>query len=360
VARDQAEVFGSSDPDLVYTRIEMADAYIDQRNTREAEHLCQSVLLDLNQSDKEDPKTWLSAVTALANAWVKLKKYPQAAELYRQALDSQAAREIAGLPDILLIKHDLGLCLLKLDEFSEAERLFAEVIPARTTLLGPTHNFTLNSRRGLAIARFHLGKYDAAETEYREVLAQQIKDRPDDEDSQLTRSNLIVLLTECELFEEAGQELELLVAHYERPGARRDRRGMAYHNLGENYMQMELPEFAVPALEHALQEKLDYNGEKASTTHLTMLTLGQALMSAHEYGEARSVLESTLALAERYQPDQDEKIALFRGVLGYCLAKTGKRSEGLTMMADSSQNLSGNRSYQDLIETYSSLVKAMD
>lgn len=149
-----------------------------------------------------------STLLALNNLAVNMHTYPlarleacgsdnEAVALGRKVL---AAREQLLGPkhiDVLEILGNLGDFLAEVEEYEEAEEFYSKAISAREEVFGPGNPWTLTNMHNLAVCYSHQGKYAEALKINKAVLSSRIEILGEDHiDTLMSRSNLA-----CELVE---------------------------------------------------------------------------------------------------------------------------------------------------------------
>ncbi|KAL9013506.1 MAG: hypothetical protein Q9173_001803 [Seirophora scorigena] len=143
-----------------------------------------------------------STLLALNNLAVNMHTHPLA-RLEARGSDNEAvalgrkvlaARQQLFGPkhiDVLEILGNLGDFLAEVEEFEEAEEFYSKAISAREELFGPGNPWTLTNMHNLAVCYSHQGKYAEAIKINKAVLSSRIKTLGEDHiDTLMSRSNL--------------------------------------------------------------------------------------------------------------------------------------------------------------------------
>ena len=119
--------------------------------------------------DPPDAELLEVAALEVAGALRRSQRDPsRAAELYRDALDSQVARLGESDPATMRTMSGLGLCLVELNEFAEGTALLRRVLSYRRRALGEHHPTTLTSMDQVGWALVERQDYSSAERLLRE------------------------------------------------------------------------------------------------------------------------------------------------------------------------------------------------
>jgi tetratricopeptide (TPR) repeat protein len=98
----------------------------------------------------------------LANSYYYLGRYPEAIELYEQALALRKAKLGPDHPDTLFSMHNLANGYAALRRYADAIRLREETLALRKAKLGPDHPQTLQSMNNLANSYYDVGRHPEA------------------------------------------------------------------------------------------------------------------------------------------------------------------------------------------------------
>jgi len=316
-------------------------------NTKAKAHAVDLFQNDSNKSSFEKASNYV----ILANVLMAERHFEQAAELYEVAIRLFSYAVPKDYPDRLLAMSNLGLCYNEINRPAEAVVLLEKAFRGRLRKLGPTHRFTLKTRRGLARATHLSGDIPLAEVRYRDLITDAAKYLGEDDlITRLTRNNYAVLLSQCGLYDEAIQQYLVLERRYATDAAPNMEYARLLNNLADLYILLNRPEHALPLLDEAMEIKWDLMGAEDFSLVTTMVTLGQAHLGNAEFHDARAVLTEAVRITEMYQATRKDDLSLFRGFVGASMVGTGERRAGMLQMSQSREAL-GNRSmYRELIE----------
>ena len=117
-----------------------------------------------------DSEQWAVLQQYIADLLTAQGKYVDAEKLYRNVIQARSAAVGPDHPDTLDSRHRLIYALTRQSKYAEAEMEARSVLRAREKLLGPEHIDTIISRYNLAEPLVEQGKYAEAESLYREVI----------------------------------------------------------------------------------------------------------------------------------------------------------------------------------------------
>ncbi|KAL8959796.1 MAG: hypothetical protein Q9193_003399 [Seirophora villosa] len=266
-AEEAAAVFklmlGQDAPQMLSSKVTVADALIELEKPREAEQLLADILPAMERvygpnhietlrnkgnlgwarfryGNFEGADSMLlevaaarektlgfmhpSTLLALNNLAVNMHTYPlarldargsgnEAVALGRKVL---AAREELLGPkhiDVLETLGNLGDFLAEVEEFEEAEEFYSRAISAREELFGPGNPWTLTNMHNLAVCYSHQGRYAEAIKINKAVLSSRIKTLGEDHiDTLMSRSNLAYELVNSDTdWEEVALQARLIL-----------------------------------------------------------------------------------------------------------------------------------------------------
>jgi tetratricopeptide (TPR) repeat protein len=127
-ALQQAEAFGAGRERVASTLNDLASAYSDLGDYRQAKKCSQRSLEISKQTGMEMHPGFLVSLNNLAMAHVELGQYHQAERLLRESVDSRLNRFGEGHPMVATSLMNLaGLCL-RLQRYGEAETLYRRAL----------------------------------------------------------------------------------------------------------------------------------------------------------------------------------------------------------------------------------------
>ena len=117
-----------------------------------------------------DLEEWVKLQQNIADLFVAQGKYGEAEKVFRNVIQARSLVLGPEHPDTLDSRHRLIYALTRQTKFAEAESEARQVLKAREKILGPDHVDTLVSRYNLAEPLVEQGKYAEAESLYRSVI----------------------------------------------------------------------------------------------------------------------------------------------------------------------------------------------
>ena len=121
-------------------------------------------------SRSRDLDEWVKLQQEIADLLVAQGKYGEAETTFRNVIQARSSVLGPEHPDTLDSRHRLIYALTRQSKYAEAETEAREVLKAREKILGPEHVDTLVSRYNLAEPLVEQGKYAEAESLYRGVI----------------------------------------------------------------------------------------------------------------------------------------------------------------------------------------------
>jgi len=119
----------------------------------------------------KDHRDTLAAMSQLATALAHRGRYSQALELHQQAYSGLRDDCRAGDQLVLMARHNLGLCLLKLCRYDQALEHCERVLADRIRFDGPEHVRTLKAFNNLLLCLKGLKRFDEALSLSQQTLA---------------------------------------------------------------------------------------------------------------------------------------------------------------------------------------------
>lgn len=239
----------------------------------------------------------LRAANALAVAYHKAGRLPDAMQLYEEAFDS--AKRIYGRvhPETLICLNNLANGLQDTGRISEAIALFEEVVDARRRLFGDSDHQTLNALNNLAMALLDAQRAKDALRPAEEAL----KGRREifGTGHPLTLASLSNYASALRalgrvaeavpLFEEVHQKRSLVLGpeHSETIGS--------INNLGEIYVMAGRPQEAIPLLKTAYERRCEKLGPNHKDSMQVASNLGRAYDESGDVQAALPFLQTVLA-----------------------------------------------------------------
>ena len=147
---------------------ERANASYVSKDYRQAESLALQAAADAQKNVPTNNKDLVSALELAGLSAFRAIEYQRAMEHFRQAEKLLDRNE--DLDGWARLQHDIADLLVAQGKYGDAEKVFRDVIGARSTRLGPEHPDTLDTRHRLIYALTRQSKYAEAENEARQVL----------------------------------------------------------------------------------------------------------------------------------------------------------------------------------------------
>ena len=165
----QKKTCGLDDTSMLSNMNDLAEAYIGQGRSKEAEELLMQVLeARKGVLGVEHPDT-LSSISNLAHTYQEQGRWKEAEELYMQVIEAQKRVLKLEHPDTLTSLHNLAYTYREQGRLGEAEEVYVQVIEAEKTVLGVEHPNTLTSLHNLGCTYQQLGRWGEAEEVYVQV-----------------------------------------------------------------------------------------------------------------------------------------------------------------------------------------------
>ena len=209
------------------------------------------------------PETQVTMLATLGSVYDHLGLYREGLELAEKAIKVQRAHSQNVTFELATLLGDLARSYYNLGDLSSADRLYEQAIAARRAIdASPEDLVTLLSNS--AAAKGRLGKFDEAESLYREVL-----------DIRLAKADT------------STADL-----------------GSSYYGLGCNYLQREQPEKALSILEKALNNySLDAHGLMDRKVAAVMATLAEVYLDLNNPSRALELLRQSLSIRQELLSD---------------------------------------------------------
>ena len=181
---------------------ERANASYVSKNYAEAEHLALQAADEARRAEPNNSRKILQAFELAGLSAHREIQYPRAMEHLREA--ERLTDRNRDLEEWGRLQHEIADLLVAQGKYADAEKVFRNVIEARSSNLGPEHPDTLDSRHRLIYALTRLTKYTEAEAEARQVLKLREKVLgPEHGDTLVSRYNLAEPLVEQGKYTEA-------------------------------------------------------------------------------------------------------------------------------------------------------------
>jgi tetratricopeptide (TPR) repeat protein len=279
-----------------------------------------------------DPLEWARVQFAIARVHFDRGQYSDAERLFREVLKERERVLGPEHPDTLETRSNLDPSLLYQGKYAEAEVEIRVLLALKEKALGPEHPDTLKTRNNLGGLLLAEGKYAEAETEFRAVL--KLKEKvlgPDHRDTLSTRRNLAGTLASEARYPEAETELQAVVKLYEKAyGPEHPFTLDTRNNLADlldkegKYAEAEAEEREVLGLEEKVL------GPEHPDTLDTRANLATALIHQGKSIEAETQARQVVRIEEKILGPENPNTLDTRNTLANAIAKQGRYSEAET------------------------------
>ena len=301
-------------------RIEYVDALT---RLRDAEKLTDRTL---------DPLEWARVQFAIAFVLYDQGQYSDAERIFREVL--QEREHVLGPehPDTLATRNELEIALFYQGKYAESEAESRALLALKEKVLGPEHPDTLKARNNLAARLYAEGKYPEAETEFRTVI--KLKEKvlgPEHPNTLSTRSNLASALAIQGKYAEAEAEFRAVIKLEEKVlGPEHPITLSTRNNLAEA-LDMQGKHTEAEAEDRAVL-KLDEKvlGPEHPDSLNTRNNLALALHHQGKYTEAEAEDHEVIKLEEKVLGLEHPNTLETRNNLADVLAEQGKYGEAET------------------------------
>jgi serine/threonine protein kinase/tetratricopeptide (TPR) repeat protein len=260
------------------------------------EHLERSRALREKMFGPRHPDT-LESVQHLARLHCDRGAYSQAERLYRQVLEVRRADQGGDHPDTLQSLQDLGSLYLQRGQYDKAEPLLRDALEGRRARLGADHLDTLLSMNSLALLHRRRAQYHRAEPLYKQVLAGRRKQLGPDHPRILTAMNsLAALYVDWGQYDKAGPLFRrVLTAQRAKLGADHTETLDTMNNLAHLYQVRGRYDRAESLYQQVLQVRRAKLGADHPDTILSTHNLGTHYLLRQRYDKAEPLLKQVLA-----------------------------------------------------------------
>ena len=309
------------------TTYERANAAYVAKDYNEAERLA---LAAADEAQRAGPSKSVEAIRAFELAgWSAEKRIDYADALKRLHGAENLTDRTRDPVEWARVQFGIAFVLYDQGQYSEAERLFRDVLKERERVLGPEHPDTLAARTQLEDALFYQGKYVESEAEARSMLALREKllgaEHPD---TLKARNNLAATLFAEGKYAEAEAEFRTVTKLKEKvlgpedPSTLNTRNNLASALAVQGkYVEAEAEFRAVVKLE----EKI--HGPEHPTTLSARFNLAGALDKQGKYAEAEAEARGVLKLDEKVLGPEHPDSLDTRNNLALTLLHEGKYAE---------------------------------
>ena len=277
----------------------------------------------------ESPEAEAFARNNIGLVLVRLGRFEEAEAEHLAALELRRTALGPDHPDVASSRNNLANVLIEQGRYAEAEAEYRASFELRKAALGPDHPEVAISRNNLGLLLQELGKYEEAEAEHRAAMAMRIGAfGPQHPDVAASRNNLGMVLQLQNRFDEAEAEYRGALALWERtlgsehPNIARSRMNLA-SVLSASGRQPEAEAEYRAALASQLAKWGPEHPEIAATRH----NLAIALKSQGKLAEAEAEFRAAIELRTKLLGAEHPDVASTRNNLGNVLKEQGKLDE---------------------------------
>lgn len=173
-------LFGDDHPDTLLARCNLARALQDQKKPAEAETLIRDALGRLRKVLGDNHPAVFSQMRNLGSTLEDQERYDEAVQLYRPALAALRKRYGDDHPETITAANHLASLLLATGQVQEAATVNRQVLASCRRQLGEGHPFTIMSMNNLGIALWKLEQFAEAEPLFAEAYRRAPRSELDD------------------------------------------------------------------------------------------------------------------------------------------------------------------------------------
>ena len=163
--------YGTEHPYYAQALERKADLYLKQQKPALAEALYEQVCVIYHQNVATQAKAYIKSVYRLSGVYLSLKKFNKAAQLCRQAIETNRAGLLQVTPAYWFTQGNLATALMQQQQFLEAEKIFAQVYGTmKPIIISPFKEGYIRFLNQYAHCKWRLKKYKKAEKMYRRNL----------------------------------------------------------------------------------------------------------------------------------------------------------------------------------------------
>jgi TolA-binding protein len=279
-----------------------------------------------------DPLEWARVQFGIGMVQYDRGQYSEAERLFREVLKERERMLGAEHADSLETRSQLEDALYYQGKYAEDEEQIRILLALKEKALGLEHPDTLKTRNNLGALLFAEGKYAEAETEFRGVL--KLKEKvlgPEHRDTLGTRNNLASTLAAQGKYAESEAQFRALVKLYEKAFGPEhpytlDTRGNLAALLDKEgkYAEAETEEREVLKLDEKVR------GPEHPDTLDTRANLADTLLHQGRYVEAETEARQVVRLEEKVRGAEHPSTLEVRNSLADAIAAQGKYTEAET------------------------------
>jgi serine/threonine-protein kinase len=346
---------GPDSDEVTEALFHQADLEFLRQNYQEAEPLFREVLERRRASLDEDDLAVAEVEQDLGNTLLSLSELPEAESLLRSALRKRSAR--LGEESALAAESlsSLGVLLAAKGDYAEAEEIFRRTVALNRRLLGD-HLVVARELNNLAATLWYRGAVAEAVPFQREAI-EMTRQVAGDQHPDLSgfTGTLALMLYELERYDEAeSQYLESIAQREAAYGRDSPRVATALCNLGLLYYSTGRYDESLRLLLEGRAISAATLGEDNPATASCDTTIARLHLARGEVHEAASVAEKALAALRRTLPEGHWRTAYAQAILGAAWSAGGSpaEAEGLlepALQAVRDQRGRGSRQARDIL-----------
>jgi tetratricopeptide (TPR) repeat protein len=309
---------------------ERASASYVAKDYVEAERLALQAAAEAKKNVPVNAKELLVALELAGLSAFRAIEYDRAMQRFREA--EKLTDRDRDLEEWGTLQHEIADLLVAQGKYSDAEKVFRNLVAARSAVLGPEHPDTLDSRHRLIYALTRQTKYAEAESEARQVLKLREKVLgPENVDTVVSRYNLAEPLIEQGKYAEAETlyrdviRLDEKLLGPEHPRTLAARLGLATA-LGPQNKNAE----AESLYREIIRTNEKIFGPKHPDTLNARQNLATTLQADHKYPEAEAQYRDVIRIDEKMVGPQHPDTLTCRNNLAEMLDDAGKYAEAET------------------------------
>jgi tetratricopeptide (TPR) repeat protein len=279
-----------------------------------------------------NPLAWARVQFAIAMVHYDQGQYSDAERLFREVLAERERLLGPEHPDTLETRSDLGRTFYYEGKYAEDERELRALLALNEKAFGLEHQSTLKTRNDLAGLLYAEGKFAAAETEFRAIL--QLSEKvlgPDHRDTLNARSNLASALAAQGQYAEAETEVRMVEESDEKLLGPEDPFTLVTRNNLADLLDKEGKPAQAEADERDIL-KLDEKilGPEHPDTLDTRSNLAAALLHQDKAAEAETQARQAVRLEEKILGPEHPSTLDSRNTLANAIAAQGRYAEAET------------------------------
>jgi non-specific serine/threonine protein kinase/serine/threonine-protein kinase len=301
----------------------------------------------------------------LANLYIDLARYDEAAELLQAALATLGELGEGHRLQIGESLNRLASVYRRQGLYDRAEPLYKRSLAIRMATLGPEDPEVARSYNSLAILNWNRGNYSAADSLYRRALA--IRERTlgeDHPDVAQTLNNLALLYHHLERYDEAEPLYERAAAIWEKTlGPEHPRLALVLNNLGLVHLDQGEFDAAEPLFERALAIREKVLGPEHPDVAQTLNNLGNLHRDRGDLAGAEPLYQRALAIRQTALGADHPDVAWSLRDLGKLYAAQGRYEESITALRRSIEILENalgpdHHDLADVLDDYAAVLRS--